>query len=255
VRRLTTLAATCLLLALTGCSSAAAPISSRTLAVAQTPSPTSTPLSTAQVSLIQTPTAEPTPLESQWIPLASQSPSDIIAAAKQSNIYQMNASGQGDVVPVSHLGTPVFVLGLSPSYSSLIPSYYEIPLLDDAGTVIGALDCELNTNQTAISVVDSVQYGQPRSSGSVAQITMQQAFAEIATQHHVSPKTGTQPQLIYFAFNLSAEETGQINWKGGGNFADNPIWEFVGTDGNQQFAGDDGHAYYWDELPLAQSKG
>ncbi len=100
-----------------------------------------------------------------------------------------------------------------------------------------------------------VQFGLPHTSGSLAQITAQQAVAEVAAQHHVSPKAGTQPQLIDFPFNQSAEDTGQINWKGGGNTPADPMWEFVGTDGNQHFAGDDGHAYYWNELPLAPSIG
>ncbi len=246
------LAAVAVLL-LAGCSS------SVTTHVTSTPpnatiTPTLTPISTVQNTPTRTPTLEPTATEQQWIPLASQSPSDIIAAAKQSTIFQDNATGEGDSVSVSRLGTPVYVLGLSTSYSAALPAYYDIPLLSGDSTVIGCIMCELNSTATAIYVGFIAQYGQPRTSGSVAQITAQQALAEVSALHHVSPKAGTQPRLIYFPFNQNAEDTGRINWKGGGNSPEDPMWEFVGADGNQHFAGNDGHAY-WNELPRAPSIG
>src|SRR5258708_27233125 len=172
-------------LLVTGCSSTATARVTST-----TPTASATPVSTISAVPTQSPTPEPTSVETQWIPLTSQSPSDVIAAAKQSTIFQNNASGQGDSIDVSHLGTPVYVLGLSTSYSTALPAFYDIPLLSGGGAVIGAVLCELNPTGTAIYVIGIMQYGLPHTSGSVAQITVQTALAEAAAPHPTSPKAG-----------------------------------------------------------------
>ncbi len=141
-------------LLVSGCSSTAtARGTSTTPTASATRMPISSPVSTIPSVPTQTPTSEPTPPGAQWIPLASQSPSDVIAAAKQSTTFQNSASGQGDSIDVSHLGTPVYVLGLSTSYSSALPALYDIPLLGAGSAVIGAIVCELNPTGTAISVL------------------------------------------------------------------------------------------------------
>jgi hypothetical protein len=51
----------------------------------------------------------------QWIALASTSPADVVAAARQSNMLQQNLAGNGENPSnLSRLGLPVFVRALQP---------------------------------------------------------------------------------------------------------------------------------------------
>jgi hypothetical protein len=63
-----------------------------------------------------------------WIPLKSQAPGDILAAVRQSTLFNVDRSGGGDYISdLSHLGTPVFVHGLSAPGGPVEPDFYVIP--------------------------------------------------------------------------------------------------------------------------------
>jgi hypothetical protein len=187
----------------------------------------------------------------KWLALASEAPNDILAAAKQSNVYNIDASGQGDVVPVSHLGVPQLVSVLVGKESASTPDYFDIPLLDSSSLVIGLMLCELNTDHSAIAVLGAEQFGQPRTSGSIAEVSEQQAESDVSSQHHTTLRSGAKPRLVYFPFDLNAQETGKLIWVAGGESPDDPVWDVPGADGQDHVVGSDGHVYFLSELPIA----
>jgi hypothetical protein len=158
-----------------------------------------------------------------WIPIASTSPADILAAAHKSPLLATAASGQGDTVDVSRLGTPLFVKAYLAGTANSLPDYYNIPASDASNATIGAVLCMLNSQHTAIYIGDIVGYPQPRPAGQVTNLTAQAAIGAVANQSHVSLRAGGAAQLIYFPFDQAAEDTGKINWKGGGNTPYNPM--------------------------------
>lgn len=186
----------------------------------------------------------------QWIPLASQASGDVMAAAKTSRLFGINADGRGDTPSLSHLGTPQLVRALAPAGAPVVPDYFDLPILDANGTIIGVVLCELNPSHSAIAVAAIVQYGTPHSSGSIAEVSMQQAVLNVAAQHGVALLSGAQPRLVYFPFDFGAQETGKLTWVAGGESPDNPVWDVPGADGKDHIVGSDGHVYYSNELPI-----
>ena len=186
----------------------------------------------------------------QWIPLASQAPGDVMAAARTSRLFGINADGRGDTPSLANLGTPQLVRALAPAGAPAVPDYFDLPILDANGTIIGVVLCELNRSHSAIAVIAIIQYGRPRSSGALAEVSLQQAVSDVAAQHAVALRSGVQPQLVYFPFDFNAQETGKLNWVAGGESPDNPVWDIPGADGKDHFVGSDGHVYYLNDLPI-----
>ncbi len=186
----------------------------------------------------------------QWILIKSQAPKDILAAAKTSNLYNINTDGRGDTPSLTNLSSPQLVSALVLPNSSPVPDYFDIPILGAAGTVVGVVLCELNPTYTAIAVVEIVQYGQPHTSGSIALVSEQQAVSDVVAQHHTTLRLGAQAKLVYFPFDFGAQETGKLTWVAGGESPDNPVWDVPGADGQDHIVGSDGHVYYTEELPI-----
>jgi hypothetical protein len=80
------------------------------------------------------------------------------------------------------------------------------------------------------------------------------AVAALATQRHLSLKSGTSPELVFFA--SAADYAGQpnIQWQNGGTGPVDPMWHVVGADGNGYFVGTDGKAYGLSQIPVAASR-
>lgn len=78
-----------------------------------TPTPSSYGVTTATCDATGKP-ACPTP-DPGWVQLASNSSTAVLAAMKQTWIFHLDLSDDGDHIhDVSHLGTPIFVHGLAP---------------------------------------------------------------------------------------------------------------------------------------------
>ncbi len=187
-----------------------------------------------------------------WIPLRSQAPADIIAAARQSPLFQVNRSGNGDyLTDLSHLGTPVLVQGYPPTSGVTLPDYDIIPVLDAAsGSSVGAVVAELNATHTALHVQSIDTYAIPRAHGAIAQIALPRALSALASQAHTQPLSAMPPRLVYLNINPQGIDQGTLNWTGGGILPDDPVWLIAGADGQQHIIGTDGHAYLPNQLPI-----
>jgi hypothetical protein len=205
----------------------------------------------AMLSLGGQPVSAGATTPTDWIALANQSPDAIIQAARQSRLFHVNRSGNGDYLhDLSRLGTPQLVVGYtSHPGASALADYYIIPVLDSSGNSIGAVEACLNANHSAIYVQSIDTYTQPRPHGAIAQLDIAQATQVLAAAH---VGFAAAPQLVYFAFNFRGEERGDFTWHAGGQFPSDPVWLIHGFDGHDHIIGTDGVDYAPSQLPATE---
>jgi hypothetical protein len=189
----------------------------------------------------------------QWIALASTSPADVLAAARQSSMLQQNVAGSGDHASnVSRLGSPIFVRALQPAGAAAgqFPDFYVVPILDPSGAATDAAELALNPSHTAIQVIAIVTYSQSHADGAVVQMSASAAVATVQAQQHTDLRAGGVPELIYFPADAAALGSGQVTWAAGGEFPADPIWLVPGADGRDHLVGNDRRTYAPDQLPM-----
>jgi hypothetical protein len=190
------------------------------------------------------------PQQVTWIAVRSLTGPDLIAAARQSPLFRVDRSGNGDYLKdISLLGAPVFVRAFQTRSGATLPDFYVIPILDHSGEAVGAAELELNAKHTAIHVIAIVTYTTPHPGGLITRLPMQTAIADMEAQRHVAMRSGFTPELVYYPIDAAAQETGKIVWVSGGEFPADPLWLIVGTDGQDHLVGVDGHVYLTSELP------
>lgn len=197
--------------------------------------------------------ANPQAPSGDWIPLRSTAAADVLAAARQSSLFQQNLAGGGDhVSDLSRLGSPVLVRALQPAgaVAGQYPDFYVVPILNASGAATDAAELELNPAHTAINVIAIVTYGQPHAHGAIARQTASAAVAAVGAQQHSALRPGAAARLVYFPADAAAQETGQVTWTGGGEFPADPIWLVPGADGRDHLVGIDGRTYYPNQLPM-----
>lgn len=188
---------------------------------------------------------------SGWIPLKSKTPAAIIAAARQSSLFNVNRKGNGDYLKdLSHLETPILVRALRAPGSIVMPDYYVIPIDNAFGMMVGAAELELNASNTAVQVTSIVTYTKPHPHGQIAQLASSAAATALANQRRVVLRSGAQPQLVYIPIDAAALESGQIIWNGGGTYPADPVWLIPGVDGQDHIVGTDGRAYDMTSVPV-----
>ncbi|MGZ3666799.1 MAG: hypothetical protein ACXWQR_12940 [Ktedonobacterales bacterium] len=189
----------------------------------------------------------------EWITLKSQSPADVLAAVHQSQHFNHQCAEQDDCLhDLSRLGTPQLVRAILSSHMNNMPDCYVIPVLDASHNTVGVAVAKLNASHTALTVADIVTYPQPRpNNGTIARIQPDAAVEAVVKQHHTTLRANVQPQLVYFPFDFAGEKAGTVTWNGGGQFPYDPLWLIQGMDGRDHVVGDDGRAYYLQELPVA----
>jgi hypothetical protein len=208
---------------------------------------------------IATRTTTPTPQAApgEWIPLRSTAAADVLAAARQSSLFQGDQSASGDHADLSRLGNPVLVQAIQPAGApaNLYPDFYVVPILDTSGAATDAAELELNPERTAIQVIAIITYSQPHVDGAIARITASAASAAASAQRGVTLHAGASPDLVYFPADAAALAAESAAWTGGGEYPADPIWRVPGSDGQTYVVGVDGKAYTLDQLPLATPGG
>ena len=188
---------------------------------------------------------------SGWIPLTSETPAAIIAAARQSSLFNVNRKGNGDYLKdLSHLENPVLVRALQTPGSVVMPDYYVIPIDNAKGVMVGAAELELNASHTSVQVTSIVTYTHAHQHGQLPQVARSSALTSLSSQSRVALHSGAQPQLVYIPIDAAALESGQITWNGGGVSPTDPVWLIPGADGQNHIVGTDGHAYNMSSVPV-----
>lgn len=218
------------------------------LALSHIPAGRAAPRATANV----TANVARAPLGDGWIPLKSQSPVDILAAARQSPLFAVNRTDGGDhQQDLSRLGAPVLVSAVQPARGAPpLPDFYIVPILDASGAATAAAELQLSPARDAINVIAIVTYAQPHPAGAIARQTASAAAATVASRAHVAPRAGAAPRLVYFAGDAQAQEMGTVVWTAGGQSPADPIWLVPGSDGQDRLAGNDGKVYRISQLPM-----
>ena len=188
----------------------------------------------------------------RWIPLRSESAADIIAAARQSPLFTVDRSGNGDYVKdLSHIGTPVFVRALHAVNAPSLPDCYVIPVHDGTGMTMAAAELEINSPHTAILVMAIVTYSKLHPHDTITRLSLPDALTAVESQHHTALRGGARAQLVYFPVNAYSQATGKIMWVAGGEYPADPLWFIPGADGQDHIVGADGHVYYANQLPIS----
>jgi hypothetical protein len=186
------------------------------------------------------------------IHLRSQSPTDIIAAARQSPLFRVDRSGKGDYLKdISQLGRPQLVQALHGVGKIVAPDFYVIPIFDGAGATVAAAELELDANHTTIDVVAIVTYKQPYAHDMLTHTSAEAAARSVQAQRRIGWRASAQPRLVYIPFDPVARQTGRIVWTAGGGSPAEPVWAVPGTDGRDYIVGIDDHVYAMSDLPLA----
>lgn len=195
-----------------------------------------------------------------WIPLRSQAPADIIAAARQSALFDESRADNGDHVrDLSRLGNPVLVQALRPTglTATQVPDFYIIPILGSAGATTDAAELALNPAHTAVQVIAIVTYAAPRAGGSIARLHADQAIHAVASQRQLPAQAIGQPKLVYFPLDpqSQASANGRPVWMAGGALPADPIWLLPASGGRQFVVGDDERSYATSQLPFWHGEG
>lgn len=191
----------------------------------------------------------------EWIPLRSQSPADILAAARSGALLRESRDGSGDHVDdLSRLGPPVLVVALRPAGVSAaqVPDFYVIPVLSQASAATDAIELALNPAHTAVQEIAIVTYATPRANGSIAMLGADHALQAVASQRQVAAAAMSRPYLVYFPMDpqWQTSQSGQPTWTAGGALPADPIWLVPTTRGGPYLAGNDCKVYTTSQLPL-----
>ena len=212
--------------------------------------PTSTPAySSVIVATCDAPgkPACPTP-DPGWVPLASTSPGDVLAAMKQTWIFHIDLNDGGDhIQDLSHLGTPILVRGLAQE-GMTNPDYYALPIMNARGAITDVGQFELNVNHTALRFVGISGFD---GSHPIVRQSSIGAIDAVRTQRHVALKAGAHPYLVYVSINAGDLQTGKVVWTAGGLWPGNPLWLVPGADGTNYIFGNDGKVYAQHEIPMS----
>jgi hypothetical protein len=196
--------------------------------------------------------AAPTSSGPQWIALKSEAPGDILAAVRQSRLFNVNRSENGDYLKdLSHLDVPRLVTELRLSASSQGIDCYVVPILDRSGNTVGAAVAWLNPAHTATYVGYIRAYDAPLLAWTGTLPSSAQAVRITQVHHHIGLRAAAQPRLVYFPFDFHGRWAGTVKWNAGGEGPDTPVWLVPGADGKDHVVGADGHAYYVRELPIS----
>jgi hypothetical protein len=199
-----------------------------------------------------TPAPASTEVADRWIPIPSEAPADVIAAARKSQLFNLNCPPGADCIQdLSHLGTPAYVHVTGAPRSDHHPDLYLIPILDTNADTLGVAEAALNPAHTAIQVGDLVTYATPLPKGAVTKMGTADAIVALKAQRHTQPAAGKKLELVYFPIDYAAWTTGKLTWNAGGQFPYDPIWLIHGADGKDYIVGTDGHVYTPKDLPVS----
>lgn len=210
-----------------------------------------TPLATSPTRIVATPScgtsttpACPTP-GPDWIPIASDTPQAVLAAAKQSTLFTVDRSGDGDYFNLSHIGMPQLIseYRVAGWYTTELPlsQYYAIPVLDDSGTTVAVAMALLNSAHTAI-FVGAINGVDPVPNGAVCPVSRAAAIADVQAQRRTGLRPGATAQLVYIPSDPAIIYRPTTPLASGASPAD-PVWRVPGANGQDYVVGTDGHVF------------
>jgi hypothetical protein len=235
------LAPLALLVALAGClTSCAASVT----AASSTATPTATAIPPTATRALPTATIL---AGSQWIPLASTSPADLVAAARDTLPRTFEGGDSFDITAASPAGTPAVVWELRNSEFSQSTDLIVVPFQQGGGYVDVML--ALNSTHTGFRPAEEFAGG-VLPHGEIWKYTSAQAISALSAQRHVAKAAGFVPILVYWTVNFSDVQSGAVTWDVSSLGPKNPVWMLRGANGVYYILANNERIYALSEMPL-----
>lgn len=184
---------------------------------------------------------------SEWIPLASTSPTDLVAAARDTLPKTFEGGDSFDITASSPAGTPALVRALRNKEFPHLDDYAVVPFLVGGGSV----DVELALNSAHSAFQPStILAGSTRPQGIIWAFSESQAVSALAAQRRVALASDFKPILVYWTVNFSDIQTGAITWNAGLIGPSDPFWLLRGANGVYYILANNGRIYALSEMPL-----
>jgi len=172
----------------------------------------------------------------EWASLRSESPDDVLAAAKCTTMFQSSLHSNDPIamaMSVGKIGQPVLVTPYTSG--TLMDTAWVIPVVASSGYPLAMLEFvydHLNHRLRAGSF-GAVSNNMFYTSHPFPYISATQATSLVAQARHTSLMTGMSPELVYFyGSDHQAVVTGMAAaWTEGGDSAIDPMWRVPGADG------------------------
>ena len=193
------------------------------------------------------------PARSPWVPLKSESPSDIIVAAQSTVMYRSAVETQdliGDALRQGRLGTPVLVRPYRNDVG--LPEVWVIPVVNSANIPLAMLEFVYDrpNRQMRASEFDAVTGNMFYATRPFPSVGASTAISTVAQQHHVDLRQGNAPELVYFPSDHMGVIMGTNIWSSGGTAVIDPIWRVPGADGHWHYVDHNGKAHLRGEIPV-----
>jgi hypothetical protein len=197
----------------------------------------------------------PTP-QPNWIAIPSESPASVAQAMEQSIDFRSLQNHFG----FTSLDTPVLVHAFD-AHTGI--SYYDddhwvVSVRNASGMRCGILDFVYDraNQRMRFSSYGVITSADPRHTSAFPYVSEVTAMQSLRSQKGLQIRTGTQPELIFFPINPAFPIlTSPVSkWMGGGNSPMLPIWQLVGTNGQDYFVGTDLNVYTQQALPVATGR-
>lgn len=184
---------------------------------------------------------------SPWIPLASTSNADLIAAARETLPQNFQGGDSFDITASSPAGTPALVRALRNSEFPHSTDYIVVPFQQGSGYVDVMLT--VNATHTAFQPGEELAGGE-LPNGVLWRYTRSQAISALVAQRHVALASGFRPILVYWTLNAEDIETGAITWNPQLTSPIDPAWLLRGANGVYYILANNGRIYALSEMPL-----
>jgi hypothetical protein len=192
-----------------------------------------------------------------WVPVASDSAADVIAALKTAPDYMTPVEASSAKAGSSYsFDAPVLVLPATTGGGE----FYSLPHLIMHAAINGIhyvtydLVYDPAHHRLRLSSIGTEFPTDPRYNKPFPwlPVTAQQATAALQHTRGLAIAASAKPELVFFAPPDPAPGV-NINWTGGGTDPEDPMWRLKGSDGHYHFVGKDGHVYDTGQLPVSAS--
>lgn len=189
-----------------------------------------------------------------WVPLRSEAPADVLAAAESTIDYQSEITANDPAGQGMRMGTPATPVLVKPYRSDVnLPEEWLIPVVNHAGTPIVMMEFDYDPVRYRLGPGGfGAMGGDPfYATHPFPAVSADAAIAAVQRERHVALLPGYGPELIYFPPDHLGFIMGKNNWASGGTAPLDPIWRVPGTDGRWYYVDHDGHSHLGSEIPVS----